>query len=97
MQTIKLKSLRFECGGCPTSYSGITNKNENFYCRLRHGHMRFELNDIEIFDAYPKNMDGVCDWNDFKRYAKLNNYKIDDSEAEESSYINDLEKIVEVI
>lgn len=57
--------------------------------------MRFELNNREIFDAYPDDMDGVCSWDDFKQYAELNGYEIDDSEVEESSYIDDIGKALE--
>lgn len=95
MRDIKLKTLRFECGGCPTSYSGITDEGISFYCRLRHGHMRFELNNHEIFDVYPDDMDGVCGWDDFKEYAEKNGWEIDDSDAECSSFIDDIEKALE--
>jgi hypothetical protein len=92
MREIKLKTLKFESGGCPTSYSGTTDKGESFYCRLRHGHMSIELNNRTIIDAYPIELDGVCGFEDFKYYANIDGWYINDYKAEQSSYIDDIEK-----
>lgn len=88
---IKLTKLRFESGGCPTSYSGETNTGQIFKAYLRNGYMNVTINGQSIVDTNPKNLDGVCSFSDFKHYAIINGFIIDDSEAEQSSSYDDLE------
>jgi hypothetical protein len=90
----KLKSLRQECGGCPTSYSGETKEGYYFEAYLRNGYMKVEINGRKIVSENPRGLDGVCSFDDFKMYARMNGHIIDDSEAEWSSQIEDTEKAI---
>ena len=95
MRTIELKTLRLDCGGCPTAYSGETVQGDQFSCRLRHGYMRINLNSAVIADGSPINgADGVCSFEDFKKLARRKGIIIDESEAIHSSYIDDMEELV---
>lgn len=86
---IKLKTLREECGGCPTAYSGQTFDGKEFYVRLRHGAMKLELDDKVLVSFNAKGLDGVCGFYDFKDQFKRQGYIIDDSEAEYSSQVQE--------
>lgn len=85
MRKIILQSVREECGGCPTHYSGETVNGRRFEAYLRHGFMRVELEDITLFTCNPSNLDGVCNFDDFVRHAKRYGIDIDSSNAEWSS------------
>lgn len=91
---IKLISIREQCGGCPTHYTGETVRGEIFDAYLRHGYMSIKIGDCEIVDenVSDKGLDGVCGLDDFKQYAMMAEYIIDDSEAEQSSYYDDIER-----
>lgn len=67
-----LKSVEETCAGCPTLYKGVTVDNEDLFFRLRHGYMYAELNGELLFDANPPDLDGVCVFEDVKRYATTN-------------------------
>jgi len=92
---IKLKSLREECGGCPTSFSGETVDGQFFEANLRNGYMEIILDDEHIVSCNPPELDGVCHFSDFELYAQINGFYIDDSEAEWSSQIQDTEKAIQ--
>lgn len=92
---IELKSLREECGGCPTSYSGQTIDGKLFGARLRHGHMTIEIDeDCIVSRDVSSRFDGVCSFSDFQRVARASGYSIDDSNASWSSQLNDTEEAI---
>lgn len=88
---IKLKTIKEECGGCPTLFKDFTESGELFVARLRHGFMNITLNDIE---CYPNGLNGVCRYEDFKTQTALRGYFIDDSKAEYSSRITEIEEAI---
>jgi len=92
---IKLISLREQCGACPTHYTGETEEGHFFDAYLRNGYMKIEVENIPIVSFNPPELDGVCRFEDFKHYARINGYYIDDSEAEWSSELEDTEKMIE--
>jgi hypothetical protein len=92
---IKLKSLREECFACPTYYTGETYDGIFLEAYLRNGFMEIKLNDIPIVECSPDHLDGICSFSDFKKYASINGYYINDSEATWSSQIEDTEKVIE--
>lgn len=92
---IKLKSLREECGGCPTHFSGETTDGKHFDAYLRHGFMKVEVAGVPIVETNPSHLDGVCSFSDFKEYAARKGFFLDDSDATRSSSVEDLEKTLE--
>jgi hypothetical protein len=73
---IELKSLREECGGCPTMYSGQTTNGKTFNARLRNGSMSIEIGEHKIVNQNVSPLDGVCDFSDFKRVARANGFSL---------------------
>jgi hypothetical protein len=86
---IRLTSIREECGGCPTYYSGETATGDQFEAYLRHGFMKVELNSQILFTCNPSGLDGICSFDDFKSYARKNGIFIDNSEATYSSRVQE--------
>jgi len=98
MLLINLKSLREQCGGCPTHYTGETIDGYSFETHFRHGCMSIELGGQIIASEGGINFsgaDGVCNFNDFKIFAFRNGIIINDSGAEHSSYYDDFEEMME--
>lgn len=95
MPMIKLKTFREVCGGCPTHYTGETVNGEHFDAYLRHGYMAVTVDGEEIVRTNPRGLDGVCSFDDFKKEARKRGYVIDQSEATYSSYIDDMEEMME--
>lgn len=92
---LTLKTLREECGGCPTSYSGETTDGRQIDMYLRNGHMSIKLDDQSIISTRTPGLDGVCSLEDFKRYAARHGYDIMTEDAETSSSIHDLEDTIQ--
>lgn len=78
----------------PTLFEGFTGSDELFIARLRHGFMKITLNDIDLVKCYPDGLDGICRFEDFKTQAALRGYFIDDSKAEYSSRITEIEEAI---
>ncbi|MDD4089928.1 MAG: hypothetical protein PHP29_09590 [Tissierellia bacterium] len=96
MEYITLVKYREECGGCPTNYIAWDDDGNSYDFYLRHGYMRIEnetTNEL-LFSGEPRNMNlnGVCDWDDFLKQAKLVGIIFDDSEAEYESRIEEEER-----
>jgi hypothetical protein len=94
MRVIKLTEIKETCGGCPTAYEGISVTGKTFTARLRHGGMTIKINGHDIVSCDASPLDGVCSFEDFKRFALLEGYRIDDSEAVWSSYITEMEEML---
>lgn len=87
---IKLTKLRLKCGAHPTYYTGKTVSGQDFEAYLKDGWMNITVDDISIVNTNPENLDSVCSFERFKDYARMYGFIIDESEAEESSDIEDM-------
>lgn len=94
---ITLVTLREECAGCPTRYTGETRDGKQFEAYLRHGYMKITLDDEKIVSVNASQFDGVCGFSDFKRVARTKGYFINDDNAVYSSYYDDLEETVKAL
>ena len=95
MKIIQLKTLHEVCGGCPTHYRGETVHGEHFDAYLRHGYMSVTLDGEKIVSANPMDLDGVCSFSDFKKEARKRGYYLQDEDAEQTSYIDEMEDMMQ--
>jgi hypothetical protein len=78
MKKIKVESLEKTCGGCPTIFEWQTPKGKSYYFRLRHGYARItnDQTNKTIISGEMREHDGVCNWDDVKKWAKKNKLKL---------------------
>lgn len=91
----KMKTIREECGGCPSHYTGETIHGQILDMYLRGGLMKITLDDHILAHSATTEFDGVCSLEDFKKAARRNGYFINTDDAQSSSAINDLEKTIQ--
>lgn len=92
---MKLKTLRLECGGCPTNYTGETVDGKTVEMYLRHGSLWIEVDGERIVHEHAGALDGVCGLEDFRHYAKRNGYLLDTEDATFTSSIQELEETIQ--
>lgn len=86
---LKMKTIRLECGGCPTTYSGQTVDGYDVDMRLRHGGLTIKVNGHAIVSESISHLDGICSLDDFKFYAGVKGHVIDTDTAAYSSQIQE--------
>lgn len=72
LMEVKLDSIEQSCYACTTIFEWINKYNKKYYFKLRYGywHIVDESNDTVIVSGIPDDgSDGVCNWEDAKRYA----------------------------
>lgn len=86
---LKLESIREECGGCPTHYSGKTVHGNTIEMYLRHGGLWIKVDGQRIVNENASPLDGICSIDDFKVYARKNGHFIDTDDAKWSSHVQE--------
>lgn len=79
LMEVKLNSIELSCYACPTIFEWKDKYNNKYYFRLRHGywHIVDENNgDVIVSGTSDDGSDGVCNWEDVKRYAMKENFII---------------------
>lgn len=90
---LKLKSIRMECGGCPTNYTGETIDGRTVDMYLRHGGLSITVDGRSIVRENPMGLDGVCNVDDFIHYAAKNGHILNIEEAVWSSRMQEIEEL----
>lgn len=97
MPLLRLRKLSICSVGYPTIYIGETFDSREFRAVLGGNRMTIEVGNKLICDREVEELTDVCSFDDFKVYAKQNDYLIDDRNAEyETSYKEEEEKLSEI-
>lgn len=93
MLLLKLKTLHLQCGGCPTVYTGETKKGQRFEAYLRYGTLQFSLDGEDVF-VHHTNDDllGFMTFHEIKEIAESYGVFIDNTNAEETSFADEMEE-----
>jgi biotin synthase-related radical SAM superfamily protein len=73
MTIIKKETIIQTCGACPSQWDAKTTDGDKVYIRVRHGYFRLEVNDVNIFDGEPDDVDGVMSTDEMIDYVNKNN------------------------
>jgi hypothetical protein len=92
---LKLVSIRLECGGCPTNYTGKTVDGKQVEMYLRHGNLWIDVDGRRIVHENAGELDGVCSLDDFKNYAFRNGYILDTEDATRTSKLQEFEETIQ--
>lgn len=67
---------------CPTIFEWNDSHNRTYYFRLRHGHARIcdDVTGRVLVSGVMDGLDGVCDWDEVKRWSKRMGLELVDDE-----------------
>jgi hypothetical protein len=68
---VKVVQLEKTCSACPAQWEGRDDQGQYVYIRYRWGHLRVEVNRVEIFgEVLGDNFDGSLDYEALKQVLK---------------------------
>lgn len=52
MSLVRVTEIKMTCGGCPTSWEGVTDDGREVYARYRWGYLRVTVGDETIYHGF---------------------------------------------
>jgi hypothetical protein len=75
---ISVKSYEETCYGCPSIFEFEDYEGTKYHFRLRHGYARIVCEDTDevLLSDSMNGFDGICSWDDARRWARINGIEI---------------------